>query len=453
MTTARVPEAVFPTDRPGVELLEPLPAERHTRSYRLPYQLGLYTAINAISDAYAVIDGPDCLYRKAEWVHGKHDLNSTLLDAMGEHRIVSTLLYSSRVIKSDGSEVRDRIRRVARIPKVGAALVCSMPHVMIIGTQYDRILADLQPEIPFPMLEVPSRSLDGDWLDGYDETLLAIARHIALPSAAPRPGRVALVGYLFDRNEEDNRANTAELRRLCEALGLEVTSVWLDGSRYEDLAAAGEAELVVALPHGKRAAHALAGRSGARVLDLPLPFGLRATRRFVRGLGRAVGRLDRADALCEAELARAVPRLEWVVPHYFAGKRVAFAGDPHCFPGFLATCEELGMTVPLLAASARRPEGLDFSPEGFEPVRACFAPSHTMLDRVVAEAQAAPGLDLFVGNSTAHLSVTDAHPRPRLLELGFPSFHRHALFDAPTLGFRGWIWLVDAMLGALSTRG
>ncbi len=31
------------------------------------------------------------------------------------------------------------------------------------------------------------------------------------------------------------------------------------------------------------------------------------------------------------------------------------------------------------------------------------------------------------------------------LEVGYPSYLRHALFDAPWLGFRGALWLADAL--------
>src|SRR4051794_16163934 len=81
-----------------------------TPPYRLQYQLGVYLATNAITDAYAVIDGPDCLFRKAEWVHGKHDFSSTLLDVFGNHRIVSTLVNAEAVIKDRGDMLAERVR-------------------------------------------------------------------------------------------------------------------------------------------------------------------------------------------------------------------------------------------------------------------------------------------------------------------------------------------------------
>ncbi|MCA9681138.1 MAG: DUF3383 family protein [Myxococcales bacterium] len=121
-----------------------LPEERFGVPFRFPYHLGLYMAVNAIPGCFAVIDGPDCIYRKAEWIHGKHDLCSTLLDVGGRHRVVSTLMHSAEVIKSKGEAVVKRLRRIGQLPEAELVLVNSMPHVQIIGTQYDALIAEVE---------------------------------------------------------------------------------------------------------------------------------------------------------------------------------------------------------------------------------------------------------------------------------------------------------------------
>ena len=45
-----------------------------------PFMHGLYLGINAVRDAYLLVDGPNCSFFKAEHIHGGHDFNSTLLD-------------------------------------------------------------------------------------------------------------------------------------------------------------------------------------------------------------------------------------------------------------------------------------------------------------------------------------------------------------------------------------
>ncbi|MCA9691223.1 MAG: hypothetical protein KC636_16590 [Myxococcales bacterium] len=425
--------------------LAPLPHEAFTIPHRFPFQLGLYMAVNAISDAYAIIDGPDCLYRKAEWIHGKHDLCSTLLDAAGQHRIVSTLVNAEAVIKSDGSEVARRIRRLAQLPDVGAAAVCSMPHVTIIGTQYDSVIAELQGAVPFPLFEVPDRSLQRDWIDGYTDTLEAIAGAIDISGRAPGRERVAVIGYVMDRTEEDHRGNVRELQRMLEALGLTLTSVWLSGDRFSRLADACDAGTLIALPRGRRAAEQLSRRTGARVIEAPLPFGLGATRRFLLTVGAAFDRVERARQLIDRELARLIPRLEWVIPHYLVGRRVAFVGDPELFAGLHELAVEVGLQLELLVGSARRREGLAV-PDEVQAV--LFAPPEATLRRVFADVAGPDGFDLLICDSKARATLT--HERGAHLNFGFPCFQRHALYDSPYLGFHGWMWLLSALVEALA---
>ena len=427
-------------------MAEPEPAALSASTpYRFTYHLGLYLAVNALPDAYALIDGPDCLLRKAEWVHGKHDWHSTLLDVLGNHRIVSTFMESERVVKSRGEEVAIRIRQIDRVPGARVVLVCSMPHVMIIGTQYDQIIRRLSSQVKVRLLEVPSRSLDGDWLDGYAAALSALADAVDIGGPPPDPGKVAIVGYVMDRTERDHAANLDELSRLCAGLGLELCSVWLSGRGFDRLADAARAGTIVALPGGLEAARTLSRRTGARLCEVPTPFGPVRTHRFLRRLAEATGRAERVEPLVERELSRLVPRLEWVVSHVFAGKRVAFSGAPELFGGFLQLAAELGLEVKNLSAPAlghhlREDLAAEFG--DLPPIQ--FAPTTFALQRALD--QAGP-LDLIVADSEC---CDAAGGRAPVVEFGFPSHFDHALFDRPFLGWNGWMSFVDRMAQALS---
>ncbi|MFO0756099.1 MAG: nitrogenase component 1 [Byssovorax sp.] len=416
-----------------------------TRPYKLPYQLGVYLAVNAVRDLYAVIDGPDCLFRKAEWVHGKHDLMSSLLDVLGRHRIVSSLVNAEAVVKDRGERLAARLRQVDAIPGAKAALVCAMPHVMIIGTQYDRILRGLESELSIKMMEVPSLSLQGDWVDGYVESLAALARGIPLEATTPDPRVVAIVGYLHDRNEADCTANVEELRRLFGAVGLEVSSVWLSGKGTADLAKVAEAGTIVAFPLGKKAAHILGERTGARVIEVDTPFGPTRTRRMLRKVGEATGFLDEVEPFFEQELRAWVPRFEWIVPQLFFGKRMAFGGAPDLMGGMFQIATELGMEVSWMAASTARTDWADPLPQEFADLPPLmFAPSERKLYEMSHDPRAP--LDLLVGDSVfGDLTSDDS----RHVSLGFPSHHSHAIFDRPHLGIRGWACLIDRMAAAL----
>jgi nitrogenase molybdenum-iron protein alpha/beta subunit len=416
-----------------------------TKPYKLPYQLGVYLAVNAVRDMYAVIDGPDCLFRKAEWVHGKHDLMSSLLDVLGRHRIVSSLVNAEAVVKDRGERLAGRLRQVNAIPGAKAALVCAMPHVLIIGTQYDRILRMLEPEVTIEMMEVPSLSLQGDWVDGYVESLAALARKVDVAGGKPDPRRIAIIGYLYDRNEADHAANVEEMRRLFGAIGLEVACIWLSGGNYEDLSLVSEAGTIVAFPLGRKAAHILGERTGAKVIEVDVPFGPTRTRRMLRKVAEATGFLDAVEPFFEQELRQWVPRFEWIVPHLFFGKRMAFGGSPDLLGGMYQIATELGMEVAWMAASTAKSTWVDLLPQEFPDLPPIlFAPS----ERQIYEASHDPAapIDLIVGDSVfSEFTYDDS----RHVSLGFPSHHSHAIFDRPHLGIRGWACMIDRMAAAL----
>jgi nitrogenase molybdenum-iron protein alpha/beta subunit len=343
--------------------------------------------------------------------------------------------------------VAQRIRQVNKVQGARAVIVCAMPHVMIIGTQYDRILRSLEPEVRLALMEVPSLSLQGDWIDGYVETLASLATHVDVSGAHPDPDSIAIIGYMMDRTEADHTANVAELKRMFRGLGLDVASVWLDHRGFDDLAEVGRASTLVAFPYGRKAARILAERTGARVVDVETPLGPGRTHRMLRAVARATGRLDNVQPLVDQELRAIVPRLEWVVRHVFAGKRFAFAGAPDLIGGMYQIATDVGMEVRFLASSGRRQHmTADLEAEFGRMPPVLFTPT---MDRARAIRNGAGPTDLVVSDSFFEEGTGGVGEH---LELGFPSHFSHALFERPYLGYRGWLCLLDRMADALMRR-
>lgn len=261
----------------------------------IPYLQGAYLGFNAIPDAYFLGDGPSCIFDKAEQIHGRHDLFSSLLSCDGDHRVQHTGLNVFNIAGDTEKEIAAALKRIAAFPACGAVFFGSMPMCALVGTDYERLLREALGESRKPSFLMPRRSaVSGDWLDGYAAVLEALASGMDLDGAKPEAGSVALVGYLMDRNEGDHRGNLRELERIVRALGLKPVSVWLSGKPYEELRAVRRAGTVVSLPHGRKAGKILAKRLAVDLVEAELPFGLEATRRFVETLGRAFGRERRA---------------------------------------------------------------------------------------------------------------------------------------------------------------
>jgi len=149
-----------------------------------------------------------------------------------------------------------------------------------------------------------------------------------------------------------------------------------------------------------------------------------------------LGREAAAEALIDRELRDIMPRLEFVAPYQFLHRRLVFVGDPFHAQGFLDIAEDLGCAVPFVGVTACARRG-----------REVVAPPGT-------EVMVDPRLTAFVRrfgvlSQSAHLVVSCNTGASRqehgYLEFGFLSYYRHALYDRPFLGFRGFMAFVDDM--------
>ncbi|MBM4396935.1 MAG: hypothetical protein FJ087_14755 [Deltaproteobacteria bacterium] len=409
------------------------------------FLIGEYLAVNAIRDAYMLVEGPDCVHLKTQFVQGNHDWMSTLTSVSGHHRVANTALHPVQMARSREEVILEVLRRIATHPATGGVLMTAMPMAAVTGADYDGMCKVVAGESGKPVVQVPGRSLGGDWLDGYAEALAALARRLDLPAGRADPRKVALVGYLCDRNEGDHRANLRDLRALVSALDLDVCSVWLENQAFADLAAVAEAATIVSLPYGRKAATWVAKRTGARVVECDVPLGPSATERLVRAVASATGRESLAEARIEAELARCVPPLEWVVPFVFQDRVVGFVGDPHLAAGVADVVELLGARLAFAALTGREAH--------CAAARSVLAGRAAVLENPRAQKLAdflessvvADPIDLLVTNEAA----VNLLPDVARIELGFPSLYRHELYDRPYLGFGGFLALASDMANAL----
>lgn len=402
-----------------------------------PTLMGVYLAVNALKDAYVLVDGPDCAFYKAHFIHGRHDLNSTLLRISGRHRVAFTNVCSRGVVKEHDDIIGRELQALDGLEESGLVLVTALPMCSITGVDYGRVIRLRAASLAKPAVDIPPESLVGDWLDGYEQTLNALAKGIALEPGRRRPGTAAIVGYLMDRNESDHHANIAELKRLLGGLGLETASVWLSGQSCAELSRVEEADMIVSLPYGRAAARRLAQRTGARLVETELPFGLPKTQRFLRDIGAAAGKPNEAEAFIDAELSRAVPRLKWIIPQYFLGRRAGYMGDPHLLGGFRDIADDLGLTLEGAIVRGRAAHG-QAGPGVLHEPPAMSDEVRGFMDRP---------LDLFVSTWCEH---EWPHLKFPTMEFGFPSYRHHALSDRPFLGFNGFLAFVERMADELT---
>jgi len=429
------------------------------------YLTGVYLAVNAIRDVYLVVDGPNCAFFRIPQIQPNHDWLSDLVRTSGLHRVVETDATPSRVAQGSPALLLERLRQVDGLPDCAAILLTPMAHVAITGRQYPTLLEGLDPPLDHAVIQVETGSLSGDWLDGYANTLTALAHHVDLApahqadlapgtaGASERP-RVALVGHLLHRNEADATADLAELRRLITALDLEVVGAWPDGGAWADLAAVGRADTILSLPYAREAGRVLAERTKASLVELDLPLGMDATGAFLRQVGEATDRAAEAEALIDRELGRVFGRLEWIVAHELQGRRVLVASDPYLVSALRTALTELGCKVEIELVFARNDHGVVPSPPrpGQAP-RHYVAPTPGRLSADADGDRLCRAIDLGVVCSLAIDLLQDEDRRLPLVEVGFPSYYTHALHPQPLLGYDGLLCLVSRLVTALRHAG
>jgi len=263
----------------------------------------------------------------------------------------------------------------------------------------------------------PLARRDGaDWIAGVEDAMCALADAITSAGAGISPFSVAITGIPVTRNEPDGKADVEAVSALVrDGLGLSVSSCWPSSCVVADLAAVCRSGIIVALPNGLRVAAAIAARTGARVVQAPIPLGFDNTSRFVGIVASACGRRERGAEFVNAELGRIVPRFEWVVPHSLLNRRIGLVGDASMIQAAAGFLQEVGC-VPCRGAVTGSGD--------------CAVDLSAIFDDDPGEPMA-----LTIGNSNfTKFAATTDEP---FLEAWFPCQDHHSFFPKPQFGFDG----------------
>ncbi len=413
-----------------------------------PYLDGVYLALNAIPDAALVVDAPSCVAGKVDRVQGNHDWQSTLIDS-DRRRVFHSDQNLSELAAGKEGVLRQTLLAAAESPGTRLVLATAMSLVTVTGRDLGAILDELAEQVAVPLIEVRARDLYSDWLAGYGETLLALAKSLPLDTCEPQPDSVAIVGPLFTRNEADDRANVSELRSLVESLGLQVTSVWPSGESVDELGRVARAETIVSLPYGRKAAKVLARRLNRDCLDLPLPIGPDPTAAFLKRLAAHTKREAQAQAAIRQGEREMLAPLKWIVPHWLVDLGVMLVADPHELEALAGLLRFFGARIEGLYSNVKDIHGeWDWANEYACPL--IHDPTLDHLRRVV-EKQTGPGcVDLCFGDSA--IASESLRLGVAAVEWGYASIYTHRLLPHPSYGYRGTLGIVERMINALGRR-
>jgi light-independent protochlorophyllide reductase subunit B len=279
-------------------------------------------------------------------------------------------------------QARDLGGDTAELVKTAVSDACARyrPDLLLVGESCTAELIQDQPgtlsqgmNLPVPIvpLELPAYSKKEHW--GAAETLYQIvrtlladrvpppgqARPVREPLAAPPDGaarrrpRANLIGptVLGFRCRDD----VEEVRRLLDALGIDVNAVVPLGADCDDIRRLPEADFNIDLyPEVSRTTVNWLQRAFGMPFTKITPMGVGATREFVAEVARLAG-VDPAPVLSRerpgvATLSASQSRMQWyarsVDATYLTGKRVFIFGDAtHAVAAARVAAQEMGFTV------------------------------------------------------------------------------------------------------------
>lgn len=417
-------------------------AKDFSTRHLISFMVGVYVAINAIHDAYLLVEGPDCTYMKTYYVQGNQDYLSSLTSLSGFHRIANTALHPSQMAKSREEHISSMLLKMGKEKETGCVMITSMPCSYITGVDFERLCRSVSENTGKPVIHIPGKSLSNDWLKGYEETLIAIANQIKFEKPTPKGDNVAIVGYLYDRNEEDNKGNIRELTRLLHNLGLNLISVWAGGQNFAEFETIKNAGTIISFPYGRSAAKILAQRLKLRLLETDLPFGLTATENWIRKLGNFFGREVQAEKLIDNELKKIIPKLEWVIPFLFQNRNFGYIGDPYLINGLAEIMEMIGGTLKF-AIITNRKTYLEFVNLKNNSTTILIEPTANTISNFYNTYGRNNEIDCMITNNTGLDFISPQ--QHAIVEFGFPAYNVHALYDRPYLGFKGFLAFIDTM--------
>src|SRR5512139_4010490 len=236
---------------------------------------GAIKALSTIKKSVILVHGPKgCVYHINYILGMRGDRPS---------EIYTTALDEHDVIFGAEQKLREAVGYLdaARRPELLFVLSCCTSD--IIGEDVSSAVRDTVTRAR--TVAISAGGFEGDFHEGYSETLCQLVRELAKRPGRTDPRAVNLVGML--RAGPD----LAELRRLLGRIGVRINAVLSADAKREDLERLGEAALnvVVCEPAGKEAAQLLETLYGTPHITEEIPIGYRSTFHFLERVAEALG--------------------------------------------------------------------------------------------------------------------------------------------------------------------
>ena len=241
---------------------------------------GAASAILSIKDAKVVMNCPRWCAVLAE---------RELAIAVKEYE---TRLYCSEVLETDllfgvGDKLVDAVEEACADGRNSLLAVLTNCSMSLIGDDIKGVCSELKTDCP--VVAIDSGGLTGEYWEGWSNALITILKNIQPQRLTTVPGTVNILGC--STCYPHWQGDLSEMKRLMQAAGVQVNVCLVEnGTTLEQLGQIGSAQLNIVINEeiGLPIARYLEESLGLPFLDLPMPYGLEGSLRWLRKIGEAL---------------------------------------------------------------------------------------------------------------------------------------------------------------------
>jgi nitrogenase molybdenum-iron protein alpha/beta subunit len=430
------------------------------KGMHLAKMTGVSLGVHAIPDAFLLMhSGVGCKYKTAAQI-ANHDWGSH-----PNRREAWTQVAELQLIQGSSVRIGPFARSWYQRRRPALMVTVSAYFIELTGEDFSDSVVAAEKTLPCDMALIPTAAPNGGFYEGYAAVMLQVAKRQDWKSPPTKEGTASAIGFFYSRYEPDEDANVDQLAKLTRVGGLELGPVLLSGKPYGELQEASQSPYVLQLPYARPIARKLRRLLKKRdVIELDLPLGLTATRRFVRTIAqRTGGDVERVTTWAEAQAEEVRKQLDKLRDH-FRNLDVAVFADPPLAAGLVSMLADMGVRVRVvglrdshgaLGGTAQFLEIL--ARNGIEDVsdmEILPEPSLRRMRDVVMQHVRQGMRGILASSHEIELLQSSSGRVPGvtsdvfLIEVGFPSDRQHAAMATPTLGYAGLLTWAQRILDA-----
>jgi nitrogenase molybdenum-iron protein alpha/beta subunit len=276
-----------------------------------------FQVINGIRHVAPVIHGPKgCTYSVAS----NYKMGSCEYRGVPFEPTSCTAQNEADVVYGGEGKLLEAIVEAERRYHPDLIVVLSCCCSGIIGDDVETIAQIASEEVEADVLAIRSEGFGGDFRSGYEDAFRALME-LMEPRAEVRRGTINVIGARQGPTYTEWTEDLDELRRLVQAIGVEINGVLCGGCTMEQIRRAPSAELNASWCYdwGQKLGDLMEERFGVPYARTGQPYGPAATEEWILGVAVPLGLGDRARELIRQE-SQAVARELDTLRRCFEGK-------------------------------------------------------------------------------------------------------------------------------------